>query len=97
MNLLVTKAPALVLPYDREREQPMRVDKIKDYLPMQTLKTADLQPAGLSRHIAHMLEQRRAVDTVPLNLDGAANAARIIEGWAGPGRNDSRPGLPPQV
>jgi len=78
MNLLVTKVPALVFPYWRQQEQPMRADKIKKYLPMKVLKEAEMQPASLSRHIAQMLQQNRVVDGVPIDLDGAANAARFL-------------------
>ena len=78
MNLLVTKVPALVYPYARQQEQPMRAEKIKKYLPLKVLKGADIQPASLSRHIAQMLQQTRSSDALPINLDGAANAARFI-------------------
>jgi predicted glycosyltransferase len=79
MNLLVTKVPALVFPYWRQQEQPMRADKIKKYLPMKVLKEAEMQPASLSRHIAQMFQQNRIVDGVPIDLDGAANAARFLK------------------
>ena len=79
MNLLVTKVPALVFPYARQQEQPMRVDKIKKYLPMKVLKEADREPARLSRHIAQMLQQSRPSGAVPIDVDGAANAARFLD------------------
>jgi predicted glycosyltransferase len=78
MNLLVTKVPALVFPYWRQQEQPMRADKIKKYLPMKVLNETEMQPASLSRHIAQMFQQNRIVDGVPIDLDGAANAARFL-------------------
>ena len=78
MNLMITKVPALVFPYWRQQEQPMRADKIKKYLPMSVLKEAEMQPASLSRHIAQMLLQNRAAGVVPIDLDGAANAARFL-------------------
>jgi len=79
MNLLVTKVPALVFPYWRQQEQPMRADKIKKYLPMKVLNEAEMQPASLSRHIAQMFQQNRIADVVPIDLDGAANAARFLD------------------
>ena len=79
MNLLVTKVPALVFPYARQQEQPMRADKIKKYLPMKVLKEADMQPARLSRHIAQMLQQTRPSGAVPIDVDGAAKAARFLD------------------
>ena len=81
MNLLVTKVPALVVPYARQQEQPMRADKISRYLPMRVLTAADLQPARLCRHMIQMLQQNRTVDLVPIDLDGAANAARFLDRW----------------
>ena len=81
MNLLVTKVPALVFPYTRQQEQPLRVDKIKNFLPMKVLKEADMQPARLSRHLAQMLQQCRVAGEVPISLDGAANAARFLNRW----------------
>ena len=81
MNLLVTKVPALVFPYTRQQEQPLRVDKIKNFLPMKVLNEADMQPARLSRHLAQMLQQCRVAGEVPISLDGAANAARFLNRW----------------
>lgn len=81
MNLLVTKVPALVFPYARQQEQPMRAGKISKYLPMRVLNESDMRPARFSRHLAQMLEQNRTADVVPINLDGAANAARFLHRW----------------
>ena len=79
MNLLVTKVPALVFPYSRQQEQPMRAEKIKDFLPMAVLDEADMQPERLSRHMKQMLDHDRTTDQVPINLDGARNAARFLD------------------
>ena len=80
MNLLTTKVPALVFPYARQQEQPMRAHKIKEYLPMKVLEQVDMQPDSLSRHMEQILQQDRAADVVvPVNLDGAANAARFLD------------------
>ncbi len=46
---------------------------------MKVLKAAEMQPANLSRHIAQMLQQNRIADVVPIDLDGAANAARFLK------------------
>lgn len=83
MNLLVTKVPALVFPYARQQEQPMRAEKIKKYLPVAVLTEQDMQPDSLSRHIAQMLQQKKFTAAVPLNLDGAANAARFLYQFCG--------------
>ena len=81
MNLLVTRIPALVYPYLRQREQPIRVTKIKDFLPMKILQDKDLSPIPLGGHIQQMLGASRLSDSVPLNLDGAENTARYLTEW----------------
>jgi len=81
MNLLVTQVPALVYPYSRQREQPMRVNKIKNLLPMKILNPENVQPDRLSDHIVQMLDQKRTLKTLPIDLNGAANAANFLNRW----------------
>jgi predicted glycosyltransferase len=81
MNLLVTGVPALVYPYARQREQPMRVNKIKKFLPMKILNDDDLQPDRLSKHMHHMLQNKSALKTLPIDLNGAANSANFLSQW----------------
>ena len=83
MNLLVTKVPALVYPYRRQREQPMRVEALKKMLPMRILRDHDLEPTALSQHIEQMLLDTPSYEPVSLNLNGADNAARYLEEWVG--------------
>ena len=59
----------------------MRADKISRYLPMRVLSEDDLQPSRLCRHMVEMLQQNRTVDLVPIDLDGAANAASFLDRW----------------
>ena len=82
MNLLVTKVPALVYPYSRQQEQPMRANKIKNFLPIKILSEVDVQPEHLSKHIHQMLHKSVPANFFSLNLDGAANAARFLNRWA---------------
>jgi predicted glycosyltransferase len=79
MNLLVTGVPALVFPYARQQEQPMRAEKIKKFLPMAVLDEADMQPERLCRHMVKMLHRKRDTGQVPINLDGATTAARYLD------------------
>jgi predicted glycosyltransferase len=81
MNLLVTRIPALVYPYLRQREQPIRVTKIKDFLPMKILQESDLSPNALGGHILQMLGASKLSGSVSLNLDGAENTARYLTEW----------------
>ena len=81
MNLLVTQVPAIVYPYVRQREQPMRVNKFKNMLPMKILNDDDLRPERLSDHIVHMLGQNSTLKTLPIDMNGAANAAGFLSRW----------------
>ncbi len=81
MDLLATGVPALVCPYSRQQEQPLRVEKIKDFLPLKVLTDEDLDSIRLSRHMERMLARSRRPQPPPLNLDGARQAARFLERW----------------
>ena len=81
MNLLAARVPAMVFPYSKQREQPIRVEKIKNFIPMKILRDKDIEPGKLSRYIKKMLLESRPLETVPINLDGAANTARWLEDW----------------
>ncbi len=78
MNLLATGVPALVYPYSRQREQPLRVAKLQPYLPMQIIQQADLEPQILSLHIEQMLAQPLVRSCQTLDLNGAANTERVL-------------------
>ncbi len=81
MNLLVTQVPALVYPYVRQREQPMRVNTIKNFLPMGILTEEDLRVDRLSDHIFRMLQQKRTLKSLPIDFNGAANGAKFLSRW----------------
>jgi len=81
MNLLATRIPALVYPYSRQQEQPLRVEKIKDFIPMKILRDKDIEPARLSGYIRKMLIEPRPGGALSLNLNGAANTAAYLKSW----------------
>jgi predicted glycosyltransferase len=81
MNLLVAGVPAIIYPYYRQREQPMRLEKLKKFLRMRILQDDDLKPATLSKHIEQMLRQPPSIEPSTLNLNGAQNAARYLSKW----------------
>jgi predicted glycosyltransferase len=81
MNLLATGVPALVLPYSRQREQPLRVETLKAFLPLVVLGEHDLEPGCLGQAIERGLDLKRHPLPGVLNLDGAGNAARYLKGW----------------
>jgi predicted glycosyltransferase len=81
MNLLVTRVPALVYPYARQQEQPLRANKIKTLLPIKMLNSADIQPVPLSNHMDQLLHHPGIKDAPSVDLDGAAMAARFLGRW----------------
>jgi predicted glycosyltransferase len=83
MNLLAARVPAMVFPYSKQREQPIRVGKIKNFIPMKILKDKDIEPALLSRYIQKLLLESRPPRAVPINLDGAENSATYLKNWIG--------------
>jgi predicted glycosyltransferase len=83
MNLLITRVPALVFPYSKQREQPIRVEKIKNFTPMKILQDKDIEPALLSGHIEQMLLESRPGGAVAVDLDGAEQTARYLKKWIG--------------
>jgi predicted glycosyltransferase len=86
MNLLATGVPALVLPYARQREQPLRIEKLKPYLPLTVIGEDDLDPDRLARIIETGLKLRPRSAPAALNIDGAVAATRFLESWVAPGR-----------
>ncbi len=82
MNLLVSKVPSLVYPYRRQQEQPLRVEKIKQAIPMTVLTDKDLAPTILCEHIQEMLQRTHFAKTLSLDLSGARNTARILGTFA---------------
>jgi predicted glycosyltransferase len=81
MNLLAARVPALIFPYSKQQEQLIRVEKIKNFIPMKILRDKDIEPALLSRYIQKMLLESRPRGTVPLNLDGAENSVTYLKNW----------------
>jgi len=79
MNLLVTKVPALVYPYSRQQEQPLRANRIKNLLPMKILSSADIRPIPLSGHIDQLLHHPEIPDRPSVDFHGAANAANFLK------------------
>ena len=81
MNLLVSGVPALVYPYYRQREQPLRLEKIKNLLPMRILRDEDLKPEALSKLMEQMLHQLPSKEFAGVDLNGAQKAARYLNDW----------------
>jgi predicted glycosyltransferase len=50
-------------------------------LPMKSLDEEDVQPDRLSDHIVRMLDQKRTLKTLPIDINGAANSANFLSRW----------------
>jgi predicted glycosyltransferase len=85
MGLLATGVPALVLPYARQQEQPLRVERLRPYLELTVLTAGDLRPEPMAAAIAAGLGRSRRPLPPGLDMDGAAAAARLLESRFGPG------------
>ena len=60
----------------------MRVDKIKNLLPMKILNEDNVRPQRFSDHIIQMFDLKNIVKTPPVNMNGAANSADFLSRWA---------------
>jgi len=77
MNVLAAGVPALMMPFDQNREQRMRLTKLTDGHPMAILEKEDLQPQPLAKAIRRQLAEPRY--RTSLMLDGAARTARFLQ------------------
>lgn len=77
MNILATGVPALMYPFGQNREQRMRIEKLRDTGCLKLLEKTDLTPSTLAGLIEEMINRKRIVPTV--NLDGAARTVSFIE------------------
>ncbi|MUM77570.1 hypothetical protein GKC30_07995 [Pseudodesulfovibrio sp. F-1] len=84
MNLLAAKTYGLVLPFAQNREQSMRTSRLEQRHAVGLLTPADLDPERLALCIAQALT--RSAEPAPINLDGAATTARLLEELAGMGQ-----------
>jgi len=81
MNLMAARIPALIYPYSKQQEQPLRAAKINQFIPMQILRDKDIEPVLLSGYIHKMLGEPRPSGTVPVNLNGAEQTVLYLEKW----------------
>ncbi|BHH84400.1 glycosyltransferase family protein [Desulforhopalus sp. 52FAK] len=81
MNLLQTEVPALVLPFSQNREQSLRVEKLREKSAIRTLSENDLSSDRLSKLMAEQLKRPPIHNTI--NLSGAANSRTIIDNILG--------------
>ncbi len=81
MNLLQTGIPALVLPFEQNWEQTLRVQKIGTKAPITCLTSEDLSPQNLSQLITAQLRLSKTRSSIDLN--GAITSCSIIDNLSG--------------
>lgn len=79
INILQAGVPALVYPFDQNREQLLRAQQLQEIAPLAVLEAEDLNPSRLATAIMTMLGRQRRTTTIA--IDGAARTARQIEIW----------------
>ncbi|MFO7596758.1 MAG: glycosyltransferase [Desulfocurvibacter africanus] len=79
MNILATGVPALVWPFDQNREQRLRAERLEQLGALGILEDADLNPERLVVRMAQAMEAGRRSGPAPIDLDGAANTARLLQ------------------
>ena len=77
MNLLTAGVPALVWPFEGDREQPLRAERLSKAGYLSVLRTTDLRPSRLARRLEEAL-QRQPRPASGIDLDGARHTARYI-------------------
>ncbi len=82
MAVLAVGARALVAPFDQNREQRLRANRLAEMGLLGVLDAADLDPARLAQRMAEALAAPPPPQAA-VNLNGAANTARLLEELAG--------------
>ncbi len=79
MNCLAARTPCLALPFEQNREQGLRIRTFGPASGIQALDPRDLSPDRLARRMKETLADTHTRWIRP-DLDGAAEAARLITG-----------------
>jgi predicted glycosyltransferase len=82
MNLLAARVPrALIWPFGQNREQRLRMERLKGKTPFHLLTDDDLAPEALAARITALLD-RPPGPVGAVQLDGAEKSARWLTRWA---------------
>jgi predicted glycosyltransferase len=79
MNTLAAGTPALFYPFGRNREQSLRLGRLKNLVPLTVLEKDDLVPGRLADLVLRGLALKRFRS--PVRLDGAQTTVNIVEQW----------------
>ncbi|GAB6036351.1 glycosyltransferase [Fundidesulfovibrio butyratiphilus] len=83
MNVLAAATPALVRPFDQNREQALRARRLESLGALGVLEDKDLGAQALARRMLDALDPAKPGRAPrPVRLDGAETTARLLgEGW----------------
>lgn len=81
MNLLTTRTPALVYPFEQNREQGLRAQRLAARGALQILERHDLEPERLAERLAGIMGHSPSPTTI--DTDGAAFTARWLAALVG--------------
>lgn len=84
MNVIAAGTPALVLPFDQNREQRMRAERLAGLADLSVLDESDLEPAMLAGKMAGMIGRREWCPAI--RLEGARQTADWLSQGTGAGR-----------
>jgi predicted glycosyltransferase len=79
MNLLATRTPALIWPFDQNREQRMRAARMAQRHPIRILKRSDVIPQRLQALMVDMLGAKNSNPSENVDLNGAWNTAQLLK------------------
>jgi len=78
MDILTTKAPALVWPYKGDQEQILRAQRLSGLGVFEVINDDDLHPVRLASHIRRALFNNTH-PTISMDLSGTVNMAKWVE------------------
>jgi predicted glycosyltransferase len=81
MNILAAGVPSLVWPFNQNREQRLRAEKLAALGTLTLLNEEDLEPFRLAALMGEVLDRPRGPVTTAVKLDGAEETARWLETW----------------
>ena len=85
MNVLAAGVPALIWPFAENQEQRLRAESLAKKAAVRVLEDQDLEPyrlAGIMQQMILPANLQANRDPVPIDLDGAENAAAWVESRA---------------
>ncbi|MFV0422412.1 MAG: glycosyltransferase family protein [Oleidesulfovibrio sp.] len=79
MNLLAAGTYGFVLPFDQNREQRMRSERLERLGALKLLETTDLVPQRLASLVSEAIAQKKTTADAPVDLHGAEKTALLLE------------------